>query len=222
MRAIVVVHGDLYRKMADVSVPRMERVLHCPVEIHDLSQANSAESVWFYKLSLLNRVKETVLCLDADLVFCHFNWDDLDLDKFNAVLDTPFLGWATGCQATRKYYPPEKAINGGFWYCPFKPEYVALFERATYLKTHVLHNFKYAFGDQAALNLALHELQPPIHLLPNSYNWQVPPNKPLLLPNGTHIGHAIGESFHVDGVAPKIPSKLSRLQQLLLKNPPRC
>lgn len=220
MRAIVVVYGDTYRKMADASVPRMERVLRCPVEIHDLSQAETSDSVWVYKLSLLNRVKEAVLCLDADLVFCRFNWDDLDLDKFNAVQDYPLLEWATGCAKIRPYYPPEKAVNGGFWFCPYQPQYVELFERATFLKSNTLATFKYAFGDQAALNMALHEMQLPLHYLPRSYNWQVPPNAPLLLPNGTHIGHAIGESFFVDGTAPKIESKLSRLQQLLLKNPP--
>lgn len=201
----------------------MEYVLRCPVEIHDLSDISSTESVWNYKLSLLSRTKEATMCLDADLVFCHFDWDILDLDRFNAVIDYPLPKWKPGYNAFKKLYPPEDAINAGLWYCPYKPEYLELFAYAAHLKnTPKIQSFRYQFGEQTALNLAIHEMQPELFILPNEYNWHVYNKQPLILPPDVCVAHAIGDSFHIDGVNPNLPAKLQRLQQLLWKNPPKC
>ena len=94
-----------------------------------------------------------------------------------------------------------------------------MFRRARELLPE-LSKHKYAFGDQAALNKAIHELRLPVHFLPSCFNYQVPPNAPMTLPPGTFVGHAIGESFLVDGKPPNTRAKSTRLADMLERNTP--
>ena len=217
MKAIAFVQGPQYSRMAEHTLPRASEVLSMNVILREVPPERN---LWFDKLYAIEEsIDEPVLCFDVDLVFCNWDWSALHPLQFNAVLDYPLPTWRHGAKFFNTLYPVERAINAGLWYAPPSNEVRAVFKRARELLEE-LKDFRYPFGDQTALNKAIHESGLEVNLLPNSYNWQVAPKKPLLLPPGTHVGHAIGDSFAIDGEPNNLPRKLSRVLEMLRLNPP--
>lgn len=215
IQAIAFVQGLEYARMAAFSMPRASAVLGQEVKLVHVS---AGEDLWLSKLAAIEKFESSLLCIDVDLVFCGWDWSHFKY-QFCAVSDYPLSKWRHGAREIEKLYPVKTAVNGGLWYAPFTHEVRNMFRKARELLPE-LSKHKYAFGDQAALNKAIHELQLPVHFLPTSFNHQVPPNAPLKLPAGTHVGHAIGQSFLVDGAPPNLRAKSDRLVSLLDQNPP--
>lgn len=213
-QAVAFVQGLEYARMAACSIPRASSVLGQEVKLIHLPPE---ENLWLAKLSVIEEFCAPVLCIDVDLVFCNWDWRDFR-EEFCTVVDYPLAKWRHGAREIEKLYPVSTAVNGGLWYAPYSNEVRSMFKTARELFPE-LSKHRYAFGDQAALNKAIHDCKLSVHLLPESYNHQVPMNAPPKLPPGTHVGHAIGQSFLVDGKPPNLRAKSDRLLKLLETNP---
>jgi hypothetical protein len=214
-QAVAFVQGLEYARMAAYSMPRASTVLGQEVQ---LVHVPPGEDLWLAKLSVIEEFCTPVLCLDVDLVLCNWDWSKFKLDRFNAVVDYPMIKWRHGARIIKEHYPVETSVNGGLWYAPYTGEVRAMFKRARELLVE-LKDFRYAFGDQAALNKAIHECRLPVNFLPLSFNHQVLMNSAKKLPPGTHVGHAIGQAFKVDDRVPNLRAKSARLIELLENNP---
>lgn len=209
LQVVTVVRGAEFEKMLEIGKPRAERCLGMPVTV---LRPGPEENLWVYKMSLLSKLEAPVLCLDTDLLFFNWDWSVFDWNKFNAVLDLPFLKWKTGMRELGKYYPTQTSINGGLWYSPYSDEHLRMFHCAKNFIIYESEKCPYPFGDQTGLNTAIYRLSTEVNFLPYSYNYHVFQDEPF--PCDTKVVHVIGDTLNTPDGKPHPERKLRRFQKL--------
>lgn len=211
----MVVRGDEFEQMLELSKPRAERCLGMPITV---LRPEPDENLWVFKMSLLAKLQTPLLCLDTDLLFFDWDWSELQWDQFNAVLDLPILRWKAGVRELSKHYDVSRSINGGLWYSPFTRDHLTLFHCA---KNCIIYekSCPYPFGDQTALNTALYRLSTEVHHLPYSFNYHV--FKDEAFPCDTKVVHVIGDTVNTSDGKSHPDLKLRRFKKLAKMNPLR-
>ena len=209
LQVVMVVRGDEFEQMLDISKPRAERCLGLPITVLRPAQE---ENLWVFKMSLLSKLEKPVLCLDTDLLFFDWDWSEFRWDMFNAALDLPLLRWKTGVRELNKYYDTRCGINGGMWYSPYNEEHLRVFHCAKNFILYESKQCKYALGDQTALNAALYRLATPVHHLPYSFNHQI--SQETSLPKNVKVLHVIGDTINTSDGKPHPDRKLHRFKKL--------
>jgi hypothetical protein len=209
LKAVMVVRGAEFEQMLEVAKPRAERCLGMPITV---LRPSPEEDLWVFKMSLLSKLEAPVLCLDTDLLFFDWDWDEFDWNRFNAVLDLPLLKWSTGVRELGKYYDVKKGVNGGMWYAPYTLDHLRVFHCAKNFILYESQKCRYAFGDQTALNTALYRLQTDVHFLPYAFNYHV--FKDETFPCDTKVVHVIGDTLNTEDGKPHPERKLRRFLKL--------
>jgi len=202
--AAMVVRGEEFERMVDLARPRAEACLQIPVVV---LRPAPQEDLWDFKMSLLERLKRPVLCLDTDLLFRGWDWAPFNFERFCAVHDAPLLKWRTGAQYLSKFYDVQKGINGGLWYSPYNERFLQVFRLARHLIQTEMPKCRYAFGDQTALNQALQMSGAPYTLLPEELNWQVLKGE---IPESAKVLHLVGDTLNTPEGSPQPLRKLRR------------
>lgn len=185
----MIVCGDEYHQIADITAPRASKVLGAPI-IRITPPADVAPHL--FKLELFKHFDtEHILLLDSDIVLFDWNWNDFALDAFNAAPSQNLHHFPHILKAIRQYIPePAPLFNTGLWLAPRSES--TMFELAAkYLKPPFgsLVNFPFNFHDETPTNLALYRTAALTHTLSATYNrlnhmWQ----EPYLPPPGDAFG----------------------------------
>ena len=187
----MIVGGDCYERIAALTIPRAEQVLNHPVTTIAPPPNTPAH---LFKLDLFQHFStEHILLIDSDIVFFNWDWADFEPSAFNAVRSQNLHKFPPILQAVRNYIPePSPLFNTGLWLAPR-----ALADVFSQASKHLkpggrLLDFMHNFQDETPTNLALHENQAPVHVLPNKYNklhhiWQQPYLPPPEDSFGVHL-----------------------------------
>lgn len=158
--------GDVYREISNITAPRAERVLDCPVRLFTETELDPK----LLKLELFQHVDtEHVLMLDCDIVLHAWDWSPFRSDAFNAVHCQNIQNYPPIWNALRAVIPePVPLFNTGLWLAPRGIEPV--FSLAKHYLFDQLLNFPLNFAEETPTNLALHRTEFAVNILPERYN----------------------------------------------------
>ena len=197
LRVVTVVYGDEYKKIAELTLPRAERVLGSSVEVFtgDDWADVKLRDMW-------ESIAGPTLCIDADMVFRSWDWAPWDPTMFNAVYDRPYMSWRGQMRYVEPHMDARRLINGGLWMA--LPEHRPVFEMAHFLKglpRYYDHRLD-PMGDQFYLNHAIQKMGVVINPIPDTMNFQMLDLK-AQIPEDVHVIHAVS-----------VGQKLQRIQEL--------
>lgn len=178
--AVTIVCGDAYEAMADVVIPRVERLLGLEVRVERVEPVTVANSrvdtrrarmhdCCQLKLRLLDRHPNSrVMFFDLDWVPLR-PWDWAALAEGVENPERSFVGVRQQYCAGWRHYDGGSAINGGFWIA--SAEHAPIFADALELWQEQ-GDPKHFGWEEYFLNTALDRAKLPVVWLPSAYNLQ--------------------------------------------------
>lgn len=210
VRAFMIAVGETHQKMAEHTLPRVEKHTGLKVELITEGEPFTA------KLNLLERSTKAVFFVDTDAVMFDWSWEEFQLPGFNVCFDDVSPAWA-GHQHLATLFNPATSINTGMMLV--SQEYRGLFQEALLYRARLEQKkFPYMLGDQTALNLAISETHTRVNILPKKYNWQTMEEHPKV-PEGVYLAHLIGGTIPSPTEKPRLGWKLQRVLDLCRRHP---
>lgn len=159
--ACTIAIGEQYSALAEVTVPLMSSAIGASVEVV------TDGDPWLQKLSLLERFDTDVLFVDVDLVLHSMNWNDWDTSRFCAtqfrIVPQCFRPLH---RAGHPWFPT------GIWYAPASMRPV--FSRAReIINSERLTDVTTCLHEEAALNMAIQEMEYGTHVVNSAYNTMI-------------------------------------------------
>lgn len=193
------VYGDRFKAIAELTIPRAEAVLGQRVEV--ITDCSEMEELKLLRTQeLLSR--GPVLWVDADILFRSWHWPTFYRGGFCAALDHHWMGAPGLVDPIKHLCNVQRLFNTGLWFA--SPAQMPVFALAyEYSKTPKDRRPLGWFYDQLPMNLALHNLDRPVNILPDAYNVQLHQLRFDAPPDG-HALHVVGSG-----------GKLERIQWLI-------
>lgn len=187
LKIVTVVYGDEFKRIAEITLPRAEQVLGQSVKVYEGTDWADVK-LW----DMWDDIDGPTLCIDADLVFRSWDWDPWNPEKFNAVLDEPYMSWTSVMRKMQPFLDTTRLVNGGLWMAT--PDHRLVFEQA-YMHKEEMPVLPFdPLGDQYFLNKALQEREVDVNHIPASMNFQVksaPRWQLPKIPDDVHVIHLV-------------------------------